>query len=1534
MSEYETDETKESFDVAVIGMAGRFPGARNIEEFWQNLRDGVDSITRFSDEEMERFGVDRSVLKAPDFVKSGALIPDIDLFDAAFFGYSPREAEIIDPQHRLFLECAWEALENAGYNCDAYGGMIGVYAGASLSTYLLFNILSNRIDHHDTFQQMIGNDKDFLSTRVAYEMNLKGPSMNIQTACSTSLVATHLAYQALLGYQCDIALAGGVSVQVPQRTGYYYQKGGITSPDGRCRAFDANAEGTIFGSGVGIVVLKRLAEALADGDTIHAVIKGSAINNDGSSKIGYTAPGLDGQAQVIALAQMLAGVEAETIGYIEAHGTGTALGDPVEVAALTKAFRATTDARGFCAIGSVKTNVGHLDAAAGVTGLIKTILALKHKQLPPSLHFENPNPQIDFESSPFYVNSRLKEWTAAETPLRAGVSSFGIGGTNAHLIVEEAPSLRPVTKSRPTQLVVVSAKSNTALEATTANLLDYLKRNPDVNLADAAYVLQTGRKVFNHRRAVICEDVDSAIKAIEARDPQRMFTLHHESNHQPVVFMFPGGGAQYVNMGIDLYEQESAFRESVDECSEILFNYLGYDLRDKLYPSEENEQQCAAQMKQTSLGLTALFTVEYALARLWMSWGIRPEAMIGHSLGEYAAACLAGVFSLEDALSLVYLRAKLFERLPKGSMLSVPLSETEARSLMDSRLSIAAINGPAQCVVSGPNEAIEEMAGILAERDLEFRKLQIDVAAHSGMVTPILSEFTRFVERLELHPPDIGFISNVTGTWITDAEATDPRYWERHLRQTVRFADGIQKLLEEPGRILLEVGPGQTLSTLTKLQSDSALSQFILSSMRHPYDKQNDDVMLATTLGKLWMAGAEIDWNGYYKNESRRRIPLPTYAFQRHRYWIEPGLYASSNKEASVSRKREQQDWFYVPSWKMMLTGRKKAGLAESVSDQSQGVWIVFEDSEGIGEELSRRLREEGAEVVRVEIGERKEREEYEEVMKEIEQAGKRVEGIAHLWSVSREEGEEFKRGQERGFQSLLFLAQALASCGITDSIQLLVVTNNLLGVESRDRVLPEKATILGPCKVAPQEFENLSARLVDISLSAKGAKHEQRLAEQLLDELKSKAEDEIVAYRGDNRWVQTFEPFPVTDDLEPVRAYREKGVYLLTGGMGGIGMLLASHLARIAQARLVLTHRSEFPQKDQWNVWLTSHSEDNETSRKIRKLISLEEMGAEVTIFRADVGDEEQMRSVFDRVFDQYGRIDCVIHLAGVTGEKAVNLITQVEMDEIESQFRSKVYGLYVLEKLMAERPPEMCLLFSSNASILGGLGSVTYSAANLFMDAFAISRNKTSETRWISANWDGWLTSDDTRLTASYQTSIDQYAMSADESLAAFDRLITSVRSGQVVVSTGDLDARRDIYIHRKGGSGTANADGAETEIAPHPRPALGTEYVAPQNELEQKIVTIWQEQLGIEQLGIHDNFFDLGGNSLICLKVVSQLKKVLGIDVAVVALFEGPTVSALAQLIGKQPDEQTTYSESRSRGERRREKRKTKQKAFETA
>jgi acyl transferase domain-containing protein len=767
--------------VAIIGMVGRFPGANDLETYWRNIRDGVEAVTHFSNDHLIAAGVSPALLQHTAYVKARGIVEDIDKFDPAFFGYSARDAVVMDPQQRVFLQCAWEALENAGYDPRAYQGLIGVYGGSTASSYQGFVWANLDAVGADVLSVAIGNELPFLTTRVSYKLDLKGPSCPVQTACSTSLVAVHLACQGLLNAECDIALAGGVSLRLPQDNGYIYQEEGILSPDGRCRPFDAKAAGTLFSNGIGMVVLKRLDDAISDRDTIYAVIRGSAINNDGSRKASFTAPGVVGQSQVVADALASAQVEPETISYIETHGTATALGDSIEIQALTKGF--SSSERGFCALGSVKANIGHLDAAAGIAGLIKAVLAMRHRQLPPMVHFEAPNPDINFDATPFYVNRRLCDWTVPDQGRRrAGVSSFGFGGTNAHVVLEEAPDAVPSGPSRAWQIVALSAQTSTSLDGATAHLAEFFGRHPEVNLADAAYTLKVGRRAFRQRRIVVAKTTGDAARALDTRDQRIVFDGSHDGPSRPIVFLLPGQGAQYAGMGRELYEQEPAFREAVDECAVKLTPHVGVDIRDLLYPQGTPDN---ARLTRTSIAQPALFVVEYALARLWMSWGIAPAGFIGHSVGEWVAAWLSGVVSLDDALRLVALRGRLMEQMPEGVMAALPLPESMLQRFLNDQLWLAAVNHPNLTVVSGTAAAIDALEARMRADGLEIQRLHTSHAFHSGLMDAAIKPFVEAVALTPLHAPSTAFISNVSGTWITAAEACDPAYWGRQIRQPV-----------------------------------------------------------------------------------------------------------------------------------------------------------------------------------------------------------------------------------------------------------------------------------------------------------------------------------------------------------------------------------------------------------------------------------------------------------------------------------------------------------------------------------------------------------------------------------------------------------------------------------------------------------------------------------------------------------------------------------------------------------------------------
>ena len=880
----ELDAEDRSAHIAVVGLACRLPGAANAAEFWSNLAGGVESITFFgpdgrpSEQPLGESAVGEEV---PAF----GLVADADRFDAAAFGCSPLEALMLDPQQRVFLECAREALEDAGYDPARYRGAIGLYAGGSETSYLS-TLRSRRelLAGASDWQLRLATGMDFLTSRVAYKLGLRGPAVTVQTACSTSLVAIHLAAQALLAGDCDIALAGGASVHAPPRFGHY-SEGGPLSPDGRCRAFDARAQGTVGSNGVGLVVLKRFADALADGDTIRAVLRGSAINNDAAGKIGFTAPSVEGQASVIETALRVAGVEPESITSIEAHGTGTRMGDPIELAALTKAFG--TDARHFCWLGSVKTNIGHTDAAAGVAGFIKTVLALEHRQLPPSLNFEQPNPEIDFEHSPFRVNTQLRDWDTGGLPRRAGVSSLGIGGTNAHTVLEEAPALPAPERSRTPQLLVLSAHGPAALGRAVDRLGGHLREHPEVPLGDVAWTLQVGRPAHAHRAFAVGQDLPEVLRALAERaDDARL-----EPGERPVVFMFPGHGGQHVGMGRELYATQPAFREAVDECRAQLAPVLGFDLRAVLHPEPSDAaalELASARMGEFITGQLSVFVIEYAVARLWKRWGVKPAAVVGHSLGAYAAATVAGVFSLADALHLVLERSRILASLPAGAMLAVPLPESELLPLLllHDGLSLAAVNGPAQCTVSGPVMDVEGLQARLTARGVESRLLRIPGAGHSPLVEPSLAAFTACVQRVERRPPQLPWISDLTGAVVTAEQAVDPAYWAAHLRHTVRFGDALGTLLAGPASVFVEVGPGRTLATLARQHPDAG-AHLTVATLPHPADTTSDLITALTAAGRLWAAGVPLSWQGLHGGSKRRRVPLPTYPFERQRYLVE-----------------------------------------------------------------------------------------------------------------------------------------------------------------------------------------------------------------------------------------------------------------------------------------------------------------------------------------------------------------------------------------------------------------------------------------------------------------------------------------------------------------------------------------------------------------------------------------------------------------------------------------------------------------------
>jgi acyl transferase domain-containing protein/thioesterase domain-containing protein/acyl carrier protein len=1348
-------------DIAIVGMAAHLPGADTIENYWQNLREGIESIRHYSREELLAAGEAAHRLNRPEYVPAAAPLSGFEQFDAEFFGLSPKEAAIMDPQHRRFLEVAWEALENAGHMPEHTKGPIGVYGGCGMGSYFYFNICSNPdlVENVGMFLlRHTGNDKDFLTTRLSHILDLKGPSVNVQTACSTSLVATHFAAQALMIGECDIALAGGVTIELPQDRGYLYKEGEVLSPDGHCHAFDHRAQGTVFGSGAGVVVLRRLADAIADGDHIWAVIKGSAINNDGASKAGYLAPSVDGQAAAIAEAQTMAGTPADTIDYIECHGTGTYLGDPIEVAALTEAFHETTQDIRFCKLGSVKTNIGHLDTAAGVAGLIKTALSLHHKQIPASLGYEKPNPAIDFETSPFKVNDTLTDWVSHKGPRRAGVNSLGVGGTNAHVVLEEAPQRGPSEDSGwPFHILTVSGRTKGALDANAARLAAHLREHPEQSLADIAWTLQKGRRAFERRRVIVAETHEDAARQLEDNDPRRAFSHTVVGTDPDYVFMFPGGGAQYAGMARDLYETEPVFAEWMDRGLEILQPKLDYDIRALWLPEADALADADETLKKPSVQLPLIMITEYALAQLWMSWGVQPAALVGHSMGENTAACVAGVMSFEDCIGLVHLRGTLFDTVAAGGMLSVALPADRLAPLLGDDLDLGAVNAPNLSVATGPQAALDDLEARLKAKDIDCQRIAIDIAAHSRMLEPILQAFGDYLRSITLSAPQIPFTSNRSGAYITDAEAMNPDYWVDHLRGTVHFADCLTTLAEKPDRVFIEVGPGRALSSLAGQHGKVTPNQ-VISSLRHPKDDIADDAYFMAMLGRIWAVGGRFDWDQIWGDARRCRVPLPSYAFQHAPYFITPGKAVTEDENQWLTRSENPENWGYAPAW----LPRYAACDVDATGDLSEAplqTWLVFADDAGLVEGAAERLRTAGHKVVTVTPGDtfarvgemryviapERGRESYDALMSDLNTRDLVPDRIIHGWMVTCDESFRpgssfFHRVQEQGFYSLFFLAQAIGGEDLATNIHICVLSSGAAQRKDEPLVHPEKATLAGPARVIPREFTNLTVATLDLDIAfAKGkggVLNAGRLIANILEDALAEPNNTTALVRDGKRYELTYKPAALAALPDNSPLLRDGGVYLITGGFGGIGLTLAEALIQRNDAKIALVSRGELPDRATWDDVLANSAPSATVVRRIAAVRKLEALGGTVLPIAADVSNVEDIREARAQVEAVLGPINGVIHAAGHIDDGP---IMAKDVTSIEDVFAPKIHGTQVLEEVFPDGTLDWLVLFSSSSTATAPIGQVDYVAANEYLNAYAKSRSG-NKTRVLAINWGIW--------------------------------------------------------------------------------------------------------------------------------------------------------------------------------------------------
>jgi acyl transferase domain-containing protein len=1481
-------------DIAVIGMSGRFPGAGDLEQFWHNLENGVESIARYSDDELLAAGVDATSLQDPEYVRAGAPIDDIDRFDAAFFGYSPRDGETMDPQHRLFLECAWHALEDAGYDVTSYPGAVGVFGGCAMSSYLF------ELHRHPEFmasvgflRSLIGNDKDYLTTHASYKLDLRGPSVTVQTACSTGLMAVALACRSLRERECDMALAGAASIRVPQRVGYRYVEGGIYSPDGHCRAFDAAARGTVFGNGVGVVLLKRLEDARRDEDAIYAVVKGVAVNNDGANKVGYTAPSLQAQADVVAAAHARAGVPPDTIGFVETHGTATVLGDPIEMEALTEAFRRSTARTGFCAVGSVKTNVGHLDPAAGIVSFIKTVQALDRRVIPPSLNFDEPNPAIDFEHSPFFVARDALPWRSNGVPRRAGVSAFGIGGTNVHAILEEAPEpkRRRAGGDGDAHLLVLSARTTGSLDRTTRALADHLAAH-DLANEDVAFTTQSGRAQLPLRRALVFRSTREA----GARLAAEQWVEAAPSAPAGVAFMFPGQGVQRPNMGLGLYRTVAPFRNWVDVAADHLLPRLGCDLRGVLYPGDDEAAEAARRLAETRLTQPALFAVEYALAKTLEAWGVVPRALIGHSLGEYVAACVSGVLELEDALDLVAERGRLMQALARGSMLAVLEDEAAVERELPGSLGVAAVNEPAACVVSGPTAEVDAYAALLADRGIATQRLATSHAFHSPMMEEALPEFTATIDGIALRPPSIPMISNLTGTWLTPEEAVSPGYWTEHLRRTVRFADGLACLLDSGDR-LVEVGPGHVLSGL---------------AIRHPggrdrprpvpcmADDGSDREQLLEAVGRLWVEGAEIDWTAVRAGRGRR-VHLPGYAFERDRLWVgaptpaAPQQACPNQPSDPLVRRRaarplepgvapphpcpvvepEAREWFYAPTWRA-----RPPATADEIS--TSGGWVILGAGTPLGRAIAERLARRGCRVAAVEAGSAFERaapgryridpsqpEGYERLFAALAHEGNPCTRVIHAWTAGEQKGvpprQRFGRWQQLGFYSVLFLAKALAHRGDATPVNVLVASTGVHSVHGDEPLAPAKATVLGPAKTISQELPHVRCLSLDLDARELTGDSLSEVAEQVTAVATDPGRDAFLAARGGTLYAQAYEPATV-GEADGAGILRPHGVYMITGGLGNLGVLLAEDLAAAAGARLALVTRTPTAPPEEWADRMA-------------------QLGAEVFVCAADLSRPQEVRRAAREIVERFGAVHGIVHAAGSLRPEAFPTAEESTRAACELNLAAKARSIGVLTDALEDQELDFVLLMSSISVALGGLGFSAYAAANHHLDAFAARRNRDGRRRFFVVDWDRW----------DFAGEEPEQALSPARGLQALHCILAGDER-HVVVSTAPLDERPGRWLEVQA------APEASADHTGNGRVHTDARLGEPEEEV---VMRVWRDILGLDGVEPNDNFFtDLGGHSLLAAQALSRLRSELGLEVPLRMLFEFPTVAALAPALRSLP------------------------------
>ncbi len=1432
------EETSINTKIAIIGMSCRVAQADTPDEFWMNLINGVESIKTFTDQELGEAGIEESVLKDPQYVKRGAIIDNIEYFDADFFNYTPREAEIIDPQHRLFLECAWQALEDAACIQDLDKYITGVYASSCFSSYLM-NLYSQKdiVDKIGRVRIGIGNEKDFLASKIAFKLGLKGPAVNIQTACSSSLVAVHMACQSLLNGECDIALAGGVTIRSQQIAGYFYQKEGLESPDGHCRVFDKHSKGTVFGNGLGIVVLKRLEDALADNDNITAVINSTAVNNDGAHKIGYTAPGLDGQVSVINEALTVAGLVPEDISYIETHGTGTELGDAIEMRALKEVFQNYTGHHKFCTIGSVKPNIGHTDVAAGIMGLIKTALALKYKTLPPCINYAESNPKIAIEKTPFSINTDPLTWEKKDKQRRAGISSFGVGGTNAHVILEETADCGDTDshENDGEHLIILSAKTENSLIKLCKKLSEYVRSHKELKISDVSYTLQVGRAHFSYRTTFVCSSLDEMVKQL---DNLEITYLDQNIESKNVLIFTPHDTLIDTNFK-QLYHHNIMFAERVDKYCEIFHKNLNFPIIDLIsLETDKYGNSIYIEIRQ--------FIFHIVIASLLDSLEVSPQVVIGSGSGLFSALCLTKIISEQDILRIFSFKLKW----QLGNEQQKAYAESELTSFLKtmncSQAKILLLNGT--------------------------DKINLEHLLQSGF-------------------------------WL-------------NLENINTIQVKLLKQSNNDHKRMILIGAGYNdLKGFKK--DDSDFMKGFLPVFQKQESGTDTNYEWHQFIGKLWQSGCQINWNKLYRNNECKRINLPVYSFDRKKYWIEKKEILPLKKSIQAQKRNSLDKWLYTPVWQQF-----RNVYPESDLKLKNCGYIIFADTDGIGEKIASMFSKDSNQVYIIKKGDAfnksdqfdytinpEDQTNYEKIFSDVINNHHISYNIIYLWSIENIDNEqELTLGnihkQMDNFYSLLYIGKSILALEITKYIRLCVVNNCSQLISDNDEYYPSNALLNGPMNVLPQEISNLSCQIIDIQRQDFISADNNLSYKVLYEELSNPKPEKILVIRGQYLWKQTFIPIPANLSPAGQIPLQCNGVYLITGGIGDIGLTQAHSLVGTNPVNIILVQRSSFPERKEWNDYLNNNSDFDITNRKILKIKALEEKGARIHIYQADVANETQMREVINNIELKIGKINGIIHSAGVVVYDLVkNSISNLTPKNCEKVFTAKVTGLITLEKLIRGKQIDFFIINSSISSLLGGIGLTAYAAANSFVDHYVQMKNRVnSPVKWLSINWDAWnFTTSNSRDDSS---DFDRFSLliSPEEGKTLFSSLLAIPKLDRIVVSTTDLQQRFNLWQN--------SSLNSSAEIRNNNRKTI--------QSIKQLLIKKIKEYVGIDFIDPDDNFFDLGITSMDIMSINDNIQNKLSKNITIPLWFEYPNINALSTYLEQENLNQNSSKKEFDRSE----------------